>query len=112
MNGDKSILEKFADTLKAAADAIVHPTAGTPMKMPLNESGYAITHLRAAPKTRKKAPARKAATTIAKKKAAKKSAKSAAKRSAAKARKPVARTAGSKSARKATTKKKAGKSRR
>lgn len=108
MSGDKSILEKFADTLKAAADAIVHPTAGTPMKMPLNESGYAITHLRAAPKTRKKAPANKAARKIAKKKAAKKPAKSAAKRRVAKARKPAARAAGNNAAKK----KKAGKSRR
>ncbi|GAC1503931.1 MAG: hypothetical protein NVS2B1_13560 [Bradyrhizobium sp.] len=108
MNGDKSILEKFADTIKAAADAIVHPTAGTPMKMPLNESGYAITHLRAAPKTRKKAPAKKAGKKTAKKKAAKKSAKSSAKLGAAKARKPAARTAGNNAARK----KKAGKSRR
>ncbi len=108
MSGDKSILEKFADTIKAAADAIVHPTAGTPMKMPLNESGYAITHLRAAPKTRKKAPAKKAGKKTAKKKAAKKSAKSAAKRGAAKTRKPAARTAGNNAAKK----KKAGKSRR
>jgi hypothetical protein len=67
MDDDKSILEKVIDTVKAAADSIAHPTAGTPMKMPLNESGYAITHLKSAPKAKKKAPAKKAPRKTAKK---------------------------------------------
>jgi hypothetical protein len=67
MDNDKSILEKITDTVKAAADSIVHPTAGTPMEMPLNESGYAITHLKSAPKAKKKAPAKKAPEKTAKK---------------------------------------------
>jgi hypothetical protein len=114
MSGDKSILEKFADTIKAAADAIVHPTAGTPMKMPLNESGYAITHLKRA-KAKAKAPAKKTVKRSGRKpaKAARNSTgKSAAKQRAAKPWKSAAKTAGSKSARKGATKKKAGKSRR
>ena len=60
MDGDKSLLETFTDTLKAAAGAIAHPTAGTPMAMPLNESGYAITHLRSSSTARKKAAGKKA----------------------------------------------------
>ena len=67
MDNDKSILEKIADTVKAAADSIAHPTAGTPMEMPLNESGYAITHLKSVPKAKKKAPAKKAPKKTAKK---------------------------------------------
>jgi 1,4-alpha-glucan branching enzyme len=113
MDADKSILEKFADTIKAAAEAIVHPTAGTPMKMPLNESGYAITHLKRS--TTAKAPGKKAVKPSGRKppKAAKKSArKSTAKQRAAKPRKSAAKTAGSRPARKAAAKKKAGKSRR
>ena len=115
MSGDKSILEKFADTIRAAADAIVHPTAGTPMEMPLNESGCAITHLKRSPKAKVKAPAKKTVKQSGRKpaKAARKSTrKSAAKQRAAKPWKSAAKTAGSKSARKAATKKKAGKSRR
>ena len=69
---DKSIFEKITDTVKAAAESIAHPTAGTPMEMPLNESGYAITHLKSAPKGRKKAPAKKTAKKSAKKAPAKK----------------------------------------
>lgn len=115
MAGDKSILEKFADTIKAAADAIVHPTAGTPMKMPLNESGYAITHLKRAAKGKVKAPAKKAVKQSGRKppKAAKKPArKSTAKQRAAKPWKSAAKSAGNKSARKAAAKKKTAKSRR
>jgi hypothetical protein len=41
----KSLFETLADTVKAAAESIAHPTEGTPMEMPLNESGYALTHL-------------------------------------------------------------------
>jgi hypothetical protein len=39
----KSLFETLADTVKAAAESIAHPTEG--MEMPLNESGYALTHL-------------------------------------------------------------------
>jgi hypothetical protein len=67
MDNDKSIPQKITDTVKAAADSIAHPSAGTPMEMPLNESGYAITHLKAAPKARKKAAAKKAPKKPAKK---------------------------------------------
>ena len=67
MDDDKSILEKITDTVKAAAESIAHPTAGTPMEMPLNESGYAITHLKSAPKAKKKAPAKRAPKKTAKK---------------------------------------------
>jgi hypothetical protein len=108
MDADKSILEKFADTIKAAADAIVHPTAGTPMKMPLNESGYAITHLERVAKAKVKAPAKKAVKQSGRKPP--KAAKKLARKSTAKQR--AGKTAGSKSARKAPAKKKAGKSRR
>jgi hypothetical protein len=67
MDHDKSILEKIAATVKAAAESIAHPTAGTPMEMPLNESGYAITHLKSAPQAKQKAPAKRAPKKIAKK---------------------------------------------
>jgi hypothetical protein len=67
MDDDKSILEKFTNIVKAAAESIAHPTAGTPMEMPLNESGFAITHLRSTPKVKKKAPAGKALGKITKK---------------------------------------------
>jgi hypothetical protein len=67
MDDDKSILEKFTNIVKAAVESIAHPTAGTPMEMPLNESGFAITHLKSAPKVKKKAPAKKAPRKIKKK---------------------------------------------
>jgi hypothetical protein len=51
MDNEKSLLEKLTETMKDAAHlvtegamAIAHPTSGTPMDMPLNESGYALTH--------------------------------------------------------------------
>jgi hypothetical protein len=121
MDGDKSLLEKFTDTLKAAAGAIPHPTAGTPMAMPLNESGYAITHLRLSSTARKKTTGKTAVKPSAKtasRKAAKRSTKkSAAKQKAAKPWKSAAKTGGKKSAAKKSaskvgTKKRASKSRR
>ena len=91
MDDDKSVLKKISDTVKAAVDSIAHPTGGTPMEMPLNESGFAITHLKSAPKskTRKKA-AKKTARWSSKKsgqtggRAAKKSVKKAVKKKKAK----------------------------
>jgi hypothetical protein len=83
MGDDKSLLERVTDTVKSAAhvvaegaEAIAHPTSGTPMDMPLNEAGYDVTHphFRATPTANK----------IAKKRA-KKSAKKAAKKSPKKA---------------------------
>ena len=61
----KSLFETLADTVKAAAESIAHPTQGTPMEMPLNESGYALTHLQPSSK-----PA--GGRTVKKKKGAKK----------------------------------------
>ena len=82
MDDDKSLLEKFTDTVKDAAHvvaegakAIAHPTSGTPMDMPLNESGYALTHPHFTPTP----------TADKVKKTAKKSAKKAAKKSPKKA---------------------------
>jgi hypothetical protein len=55
---EKSLLETLADTIKAAAESIAHPTEGTPMEMPLNESGYALTHLQSTPKPVRKPTAK------------------------------------------------------
>jgi hypothetical protein len=108
MDDDKSLLEKLTDTVKHAAHvvaegakAIAHPTSGTPMDMPLNESGYALTHPHphftptpTADKVKKtaKEPAKKAAKKSAKKTVtklttnkSKKAVKKAAKKSAKKA---------------------------
>ena len=69
---DKSIFENITDTVRAAAESIAHPTAGTPIEMPLNESGYAITHLKSASKGRTNASANKTDKKSAKKAPAKK----------------------------------------
>jgi hypothetical protein len=62
MDKEKSLFESLTDTVKAAAESIAHPTEGTPMQMPLNESGYAITHLQAVSKPAAKPPAEKKKT--------------------------------------------------
>ena len=71
----KSLFETLADTVKAAAESIAHPTEGTPMEMPLNESGYALTHLQASskPAVRRKAKKKKSAKKPRVRAAAKKS---------------------------------------
>jgi hypothetical protein len=110
MDKEKSLLETLADTVLAAAESIVHPTEGTPMEMPLNESGYAITHLQAElkPAAKRAAKKKKVARKPAKRAAAKKS-KSAAGR---KAKKAAAKPAEKKAVTKVAKKKKAGKARR
>lgn len=104
MDNEKSLLEKLTETMKDAAHlvtegamAIAHPTSGTPMDMPLNKSGYALTHPHftqtpAAEKVVKK-PTKKT-----KKKTARTSLKKAAKKSPAK----KSRKAAKKIARKGT----------
>ncbi len=76
----KSLFETLADTVKAAAESIAHPTEGTPMEMPLNESGYALTHLQ---------PSSKPAVRRKVKKKKKKSAKKPLGRASAKKSRPV-----------------------
>ena len=117
MGDDKSLLEKLTDTVKGAAHvvaegakAIARPTSGTPMDMPLNESGYALTHphfttTHTEAKTVKRAPKKSA------KKAAKKAPKKVTKPAAKKSKK-AAKPAAKKSTKKATKKKKAKKSKR
>jgi len=71
----KSLFETLADTVKAAAESIAHPTEGTPMDMPLNESGYALTHLQPSlkPAVRRKVKKKKTAKKPVARAAAKKS---------------------------------------
>jgi hypothetical protein len=97
MDDDKSLLGTITNTVKGAArvvaegaKAIAHPTSGTPMDMPLNESGYAITHLHSteAPTTGK-AVKKRSRNSV--KKAAKKSPKKAVKRSPTKKSKKTAK---------------------
>lgn len=114
MDKEKSLLETLADTVLAAAESIVHPTEGTPMEMPLNESGYAITHLQphlqSVPKpTAKRAAKKKKVTRKPAKSAAAKKSKSAA---GGKARKAAAKTTKKKAVTKVAKKKKARKARR
>jgi hypothetical protein len=102
---EKSLLETLADTVKAAAESIAHPTEGTPMEMPLNESGYELTHLHPVPKPLRKRTAKRKKTTSkpAKPAAAKKAKPAAGKKSAGKAKKAVKK----KTAKKIAKKKKA-----
>jgi hypothetical protein len=106
MPKEKSLFETLTDTVKAAAESIAHPTEGTPMEMPLNESGYAITHLQPVPKPAAKRKAKKKKT--AKKRAAAKKSKSAAGK---KSKKAVGKSK-KKAAKKAAKKKQAKKSKR
>ena len=117
MDDDKSLLEKFTDTVKDAAHvvaegakAIAHPTSGTPMDMPLNESGYALTHPHFTPTPtadKVKKTAKKSA-----KKAAKKSPKKAVTKLATNKSKKAAKKAAKKTTKKAAKKRKAKKSKR
>ncbi len=108
MDKEKSLFETLTDTVKAAANSIAHPTGGTPMEMPLNESGYAITHLQSVPKpAAKRSAKKKAAGKPAKRAAAKKSKSAAGKKSKKTAGKPK-----KKAVKKTATKKKAKKSKR
>jgi hypothetical protein len=109
MDKEKSLLESLADTVLAAAESIVHPTDGTPMEMPLNESGYAITHLQPHLQTKPKPAAKRAAK---KKKVARKPAKKSKSAAGGKARKAAARKTKKKAVTKVAKKKKAGKARR
>jgi hypothetical protein len=119
MDKDKSLLETLTDTIRAAAESIAHPTEGTPMEMPLNESGYALTHLQSVPKPAAKRTAKKKKTAgkPAKRSTVKKS-KSAASKNSRKAvgkpKKNVVKKAAKKAApkKKAATKKKAKKTKR
>jgi hypothetical protein len=109
MDKEKSLLETLTDTVKAAAESIAHPTEGTPMQMPLNESGYAITHLQPTPKPAAEPSAnkKKAAQRPAKRAASRKSKSAAGK----KAKKPAAKSK-KKTVKQVARKKKAKKSRR
>ena len=99
MDDDKSILDKFTDTVKSAANvmvegakAIAHPTAGTPFQMPLSETGYTLPHpADTPPSIAKRKRARKAPTKKSVKKTAKKSKKSAAKKNVKKTSKKSAK---------------------
>lgn len=103
---EKTLLQTLADTVKAAAESIAHPTEGTPMEMPLNESGYALTHLQPVPKpvTKRTAKKQKTARKPSRRAAAKKSKSAAGKKSVGKP--------GKKAAKKVVPKKKAKKSKR
>ncbi len=103
---ERSLLQALADTVKAAAESIAHPTEGTPMEMPLNESGYALTHLQPVPKPAGKRTAKKKKTARkpVKRAAAKKSKSAAGKKSVGKP--------GKKAAKKVAKKKRAKKSKR
>jgi hypothetical protein len=118
MDDDKSLLEQFTDTVKDAAHvvaegakAIAHPTSGTPMDMPLNESGYSLTHphFTQKPTAEKvvKKPAKKAPKKSAKKAVRKSAKKAAAKKSATKNSKKPVKKAAKKSTKKVAKKKKA-----
>lgn len=109
MDNEKSLFETLTDTVKAAAESIAHPTGGTPMEMPLNESGYAITHLQSVPKpaAKRSAKKKKAAGKPAKRAAAKKSKSAAGKKSRKTVGKPK-----KKAVKKIAKKKKAKKSKR
>lgn len=110
MDKEKSLFETLTDTIKAAAESIAHPTEGTPMEMPLNESGYAITHLQSVPQpaARRSAKKKKAARKPAKRAGAKKSKSAADKKSG----KTVGKPKEKKAVKKVTKKKKAKKSKR
>lgn len=99
---EKSLFETLADTVKAAAGSIAHPTEGTPMEMPLNESGYALTHLRPAhkPVGKRKAKKKKAAGKPLKRAAAKKSRSSVGGKSVGKKKKAAKKIAKKKPAKK------------
>ena len=111
MDKEKSLLETLADTVLAAAESIVHPTGGTPMEMPLNESGYAITHLQphlqSVPKptakraAKKKKVTRKPATSPAAKKSKSVAGKKARKAAGKQTKKAVRKIAKKKKPRKA-----------
>jgi hypothetical protein len=106
---EKSLLETLADTVKAAAESIAHPTEGTPMEMPLNESGYELTHLHPVPKPARERTAKKKKTASkpAKRAAAKKAKPAAGKKGVGKARKAVKKAGKKKAAKKVAKKKKA-----
>lgn len=98
MDKEKSLFETLRDTITAAAESIAHPTEGTPMEMPLNESGYAITHLHPVttpatnPATKKKKAARRPAKPAAAKKT-KSAARKKSKKTVAKPKKAVRKAA-------------------
>ena len=87
MDDDKGLIDKITDSIKGVATtlsegakAIAHPSAGTPMDMPLYEAGYMLPKPPAAKRKSAKKSAKTAAKNAPAKKAAKKSTKKAAKR--------------------------------